>query len=118
MSKATNAPDTDKASTFRLGNGVPLQGFGLLVDGPRNQGVANCDRMEGENCITLLLLAPSFNVHALVSLARHDKNYCIYVIFLRFHVFCIFQTLYMFLTAHSHHSSPATTFQAVFTGVP
>ena len=25
--------------------------------------------------------------------------------------FCIFQTLYMFLTAHSHHSSPAPTFK-------
>ena len=100
VSKATNAPDTDKASAFRLGNGVPLQGLGLLVDGPRNQGVAHYGKQDGRR-----------KLHHPVAVGSKFQCSCLgfigmtrtiaYVIFLRFHVFI----LHFSNIVHVSHSS-------------
>lgn len=93
MSKATNAPDTDKASTFRLGNGVPLQGFGLLVDGPRNQGVAHYGKQDGRRKLHHPgAVGSKFQCSCLgfIGKAWLELLHAAYVIFLRFHVFILF----------------------------
>ena len=114
MSKATNAPDTDKASTFRLGNGVPLQGLGLLVDGPRNQGVTHCGKQDGRRKLHHPVAVGSKSQCSCLGFIGMTRTIAYMSYFSDFTYFAFFKHCTCFLTAHSHHSN-SSDIQAVFT---